>query len=53
MLIKSAIPCHDAQVVGLYQVSNPLDQTVLAAKSEDYITAPHHLQQWPLGNTLK
>ena len=36
--------CHDAQVVGSYQVSNPLRLTVLAAKSEDYTTAPQNLQ---------
>ena len=35
-LISSVIPCHDAQVVGPYQDSNPL-------KSEDYTTAPQHL----------
>ena len=37
-LIKSMTPCHDAQVVGPYQISNPLHLTVLAAKSEDYTT---------------
>ena len=43
-LIESATPCHDAQVVGLYRDSNPLRLTVLAALSEDYTTAPQHLQ---------
>ena len=33
-LIESATPCHDAEVVRPYQVSSPLRQTVLAAKSE-------------------
>ena len=41
-LIESATPCHDAQVVGPYR--NPLRLTVLAAMSEDYTTAPQHLQ---------
>ena len=44
-LIESATPCHDAQVVGLYQDSNPLCLTVLAAMSEDYTTAPQHLHK--------
>ena len=44
-LIESATPCHDAQVMGLYRDSNPLRLTVLAAMSEDYTTAPQHLQQ--------
>ena len=43
-LIESAIPYHDAQVVGSYWVSNPFHQTVLAAMSEDYYMAPQHLQ---------
>ena len=43
-LIESATPCHDAQVVGPYRDSNPLRLTVLAAMSEDYTTAPQHLQ---------
>ena len=43
-LIESATPRHDAQVVGPYQDSNPLRLTVLAAMSEDYTTAPQHLQ---------
>ena len=43
-LIESATPCHDAQVMGLYRDSNPLRLTVLAAMSEDYTTAPQHLQ---------
>ena len=41
--MESATPCHDAQVVGLYQVTHNV-LTVLAAKSEDYTTAPQHLQ---------
>ena len=43
-LIESATPCHDAQVVGPYRDSNPLHLTILAAMSEDYTTAPQHLQ---------
>ena len=43
-LIESATPCHDAQVVGSYRVSNPLNLTVLAAKSEDCTTATQHLK---------
>ena len=43
-VIESATPCHDAQVVGLYWDSNPLRLTFLAAMSEDYTTAPQHLQ---------
>ena len=43
-LIESATPCHDAQVVGPYRNSNPFRLTVLAALSEDYTTAPQHLQ---------
>ena len=43
-LIESATPCHDAQVVGPYWDSNPLRLTILAAMSEDYTTAPQHLQ---------
>ena len=42
-LIESAIPRHDAQVVGLYRDSNPLRLTLLAAMSEDYTMAPQHL----------
>ena len=42
-LIESATPCHDAQVVGPYRDSNPLRLTILAAMSEDYTTAPQHL----------
>ena len=45
-LIESATPCHDAQVVRSYRGSSPLHLTVLASKSEDYITAPQHLQIW-------
>ena len=37
-LIKSAAPCNAAQVVGPYQVSNPLHLTVVTSKS-DYTTA--------------
>ena len=43
-LIESVTPCRDAQVVGPYWGSNPLHLTVLAAMSEDYTTAPQHLQ---------
>ena len=43
-LTESATPCHDAQVVGPYGDSNPLRLTILAAMSEDYTTAPQHLQ---------
>ena len=43
-LIESATPCHDALAVGSYRDSNPLRLTVLAAMSEDYTTAPQHLQ---------
>ena len=43
-LIESATPCHDAQVVGPYRDSNPLRQILLAAMSQDYTTAPQHLQ---------
>ena len=42
-LIESATPCHDAQVVGSYRGSNPLHQTVLTSKSEDYTITPQHL----------
>ena len=42
-VIKSATPCHDAQVAGLYRDSNPLCLTIMAAASEDYTTAPQHL----------
>ena len=42
-LIESATPCHDAQVVRPYRVSNPLRLTVLASKSDDYTTEPQHL----------
>ena len=43
-LIESATPCHGALVVVPYRDSNPLRLTVLAAMSEDYTTAPQHLQ---------
>ena len=42
--IESATPCHDAQVVGSYRVSNPLRLIILASKSEDCITATQQLQ---------
>ena len=42
-LMKFVTLCHDAQLVWFYQVSNPPCLTVLAAKSEDYTTAPQHL----------
>ena len=42
-LIESSTLRHDAQVVGSYRASNPLPLTILAAKSEDYTTAPHQL----------
>ena len=41
-ILESAIPCDDAQVVFLYQVSNPLHLAIPAAKSENYTTAPQH-----------
>ena len=43
-LIESETPCRDAQVVGPYRDSNALRLAVLAAMSEDYTTAPQHLQ---------
>ena len=43
-LIGSAMPCHNAQVLGLYRDSYPLRLTILAAMSEDYTTAPQHPQ---------
>ena len=36
-------PCHDAQMVGSYHISNPLCVSVLATMPEDYTTAPQHL----------
>ena len=39
-------PCHDAQVVGSYQLSSPLRLPVLTSASEDYTTAPHHLHMF-------
>ena len=42
-LIESATPCHDAQVMGPYRDTNALRLNVLAANSEDYTTAPQHL----------
>ena len=44
MPIESATPCHEAEKGRLYRASNPVRMTVLAAKSEDYTTAPPHLQ---------
>ena len=44
-LIESMTPCHEAQVVVLYRVSNPVRLTVPAAKSVDYITASQHLME--------
>ena len=38
VLIESSTPCHGAQVVGSYQVSNPLRLTVLTSKSADWTT---------------
>ena len=52
MLIESATPCHDTQVMGFYRVSNPLRVTVLAAKSEDYTTVKQHLQYTTSINNL-
>ena len=49
-LIEPATPCHDAQVVGFCRVSSPLRLTVLAAKSEDYTTAPQHFHVENLDN---
>ena len=37
--------CHEAQVVGSYQILGPLYLTVLAAESEDYTIAPQHLHE--------
>ena len=42
--IFTFLRCYDAQVVGSYRVSNPFRLTFLAAKSEDYASAPQHLQ---------
>ena len=42
-LVESASPSCAAQVVGPYQRWSPFHLTVLTSKSEDYITAPHHL----------
>ena len=41
--LLSATLCHDAQILGLYGVSSSIHLTVLAAKLEDYTTAPQHL----------
>ena len=37
-LIKSSIPCHDAQVAGLRLESSPARLTVLAARSVEHCT---------------
>ena len=50
-LIESATPCHDSRVVVSYRVSNPLRLTVLAAKSEDYITAQRLINPSLSGNS--
>ena len=42
-LIESPVPSHDAQVAELYLGSNPARPPVLAAKVDDYTTAPHYL----------
>ena len=42
-LIESATPCHDAQVVGSFQVLNQLRLHFLASESEAYTTAPQQL----------
>ena len=42
--IEYATSCHDAQVMGSYRVSSPICLTALVAKSDDYTTAPQHLQ---------
>ena len=39
-------------MVGSYRDSNPLRPTVLAAKSEDYTTAPQHLIVFLSGGIL-
>ena len=56
-LIESGTPCHDARVMRPYCVSNPRRLTVLAAKLEDYTTAPQHLPAnlviGRFGNTCK
>ena len=43
-LIESTTPCHDAQVVGPYRVSNPLRLTALTSKQglHHSTTAPQH-----------
>ena len=52
-LIESATPCHDAQMVGRYRVSNPVLLTVLAAESEDYTSAPLQLRRKEEKRTMK
>ena len=42
-LIEFETPYYEVPVVGLYQGLKPGSLTVLAAKSEDYTTAPQHL----------
>ena len=41
-LIESTTPCHDAQVLGSYWGSSPLQLTVLNSKLADCTTAPQH-----------
>ena len=43
-LIESMTPCHDAQMVGSFQVWSPHHLTILAAKSENDTIAAQHLQ---------
>ena len=45
MLIESATPSNDAQVVGSDRVSNPFRMTILAANPVDYTTTPQHFQR--------
>ena len=44
-LIEPMTPCNKTQVGGCYAVSSPLHLTVPAAKSENHVTAPQHLQE--------
>ena len=41
-LIDSAAPCHDAQVVGPFPLSNPLWRIVLTAKSQRIMPLHHN-----------
>ena len=43
-LLESATSCYDAQMLRSYRVWTPFHLTVLAAKSENYTTAPQNLQ---------